>query len=196
MNRSAEIITLLKNRNEKGISLLYDHYSRALLGIAFNIVGSKPLAEEVLNKSFMKIWTNIDAYDSSKGAFFTWMNRIVKNTSLDMRKSKAFVQSSKMDPIEDSKLEGKTSYTDTSGIDTERLLKGLDAKYKIVLEYVYLKGYTQKEASEELDIPLGTIKTRLKKAIDILRKNIDPEKNLSTTIVGLIIFFVISILLP
>ena len=191
MNRNAEIITLLKNRDEKGISLLYDYYSRALLGIAFNIVGSKSLAEEILNASILKIWTNIEAYDSSKGAFFTWMNRIVKNTSLDMRKSKAFVQSSKLDSIEDSKLKGEKSYTDTSGIDTERLLQGLDDKYKIVLDYLYLKGYTQKEASEELNIPLGTIKTRLKKAIDILRKNIDPEKNLSATIVGLIIFFVL-----
>jgi RNA polymerase sigma-70 factor (ECF subfamily) len=192
MTQGEKIVKLLQERNEKGITLLYDKYSYALLGISKSIVGNPTMAEEILNKSFLKIWDNIEKYDSKKGAFFTWMSRIVKNTSLDYKKSKAYSQGSKTHSITESVVSKETQNIKTSKIDTDRLLEGLDEKYKIVLEYLYLKGYTQKEASDELNIPIGTIKTRLKKAIDILRKNIDPEKTLTAGIISLLIIIVIS----
>ena len=61
-------------------------------------------------------------------------------------------------------------------IDATRLLANLDANNRIVLEYAYLKGYTQQEIAETLNIPLGTVKTRLRKAISVLREQLKDEK--------------------
>lgn len=65
---------------------------------------------------------------------------------------------------------------DGAGIDAAKLLSNLDENNRIVLEYAYLKGYTQQEISDELNIPLGTVKTRLRKAISILREELKNEK--------------------
>ena len=58
------------------------------------------------------------------------------------------------------------------------LLDGMDEKYSVVLDYLYLQGYSQRELAEKIDLPLGTIKTRCKKAIDILREKLQNENNL------------------
>jgi RNA polymerase sigma-70 factor (ECF subfamily) len=189
------IIDLIKNREERGMALLYDKYSIALYGIAFRIIGDKKFAEDVLNKSFLKIWDNIEKYDKSKGEFFTWMSRIVKNSSIDMKRSKIFIQSSKMDDISLVKSEIDLNENTTAKIDTAKLLNGLDEKYSTVLDYLYLRGYTQKELSEELFIPLGTVKTRVKKALDILRHNLKDEINIFTILLTLVSLIIIILIL-
>lgn len=195
MNSAAHITELIRKRDEKGISLLYDKYAKALLGISFRIVEDKTIAEDVLNKSFLKIWNNIDKYDEEKGTLFTWMGRIIKNSSLDARRSKFFVQQRKTDSIISSSSTIEAEEISTAKLDTDNLLKGLEEKYRIVLDYLYLRGYTQKELSDELSIPIGTIKTRLKKAMDILRKDIGQEKSINSSLKKFTILL-ITILLP
>lgn len=195
MYSTKAIVDLIRKRDEKGISLLYDQYAYALLGISYRIVGDKQIAEDVLNKSFLKIWDNIGKYDEKKGALFTWMSRIVKNSSLDARRAKSFVQTNKTDSLTNSAYYLEATKSSTAKLDTDKLLTGLDDKYKVILEYLYLRGYTQKELSDELEIPIGTVKTRLKKAIDILRKNIGPETNM-TTFISMLFIILTSNLIP
>ena len=81
------IVELLQERNDKAISLLYEHYGDTLYGVAFKVVRDSELAQDVLQESFVKIWKKADTYDSSKAKLFTWLFRITRNTAIDKLRS-------------------------------------------------------------------------------------------------------------
>jgi len=173
-----EIISKIKGRQEDGLRLLYANYSDVLFGMAFRILNSEPFAEDALQQSFMKIWSSIDSFDSKKSTLFTWMAKIVKNTAIDISRLKSFQKETKTETIDPIVHKTDTEYIDTDKIDVKSLLDGIDEKYSIVLDYLYLQGYSQSELSKKLDLPLGTIKTRSKKAIDLLREKLKKENKL------------------
>lgn len=173
-----DIYSKLCARDESGLRLLYSNYSDALYGMAYRILGSRSFAEDALQQSFLKIWNNIEQYDPERSTLFTWMARIVKNTSIDIKRLKSFQNEQRSETIDANVHTRGSSETDTSHIDAVNMIDGLDEKYAFVIEYLYLRGYTQKELSDEFDIPIGTIKTRVKKGIEILRSKLDKEKKL------------------
>ena len=158
------------------MSLLYDHYSDSLYGIINRILGDVQLAEDALQKTFLKIWQNIEGYDAGKASLFTWMSVIARNTALDQKRLKTFQAKQKTVSVDEIVYRQGATMPDGTGIDATRLLATLDANNRVVLEYAYLKGYTQQEISDELNIPLGTVKTRLRKAISVLREELKDEK--------------------
>lgn len=157
---------------------MYDRYASSLLGIILNIIPDQRIAEEILQHSMLKIWNNIQQYRTEKSTLFTWMAAIAKNAAIDKARLKGFQYQKKTKTLENDVHYHKVVHHNALGIDVERLLGPLDEKYKIVLDYLYLKGYSQSEAAEALGIPLGTIKTRLRKAISILRDELKNEKKL------------------
>lgn len=181
-----EAIDFMKIKDDKGLSFIYDKYARALMGIIVRIVSSDKLAEEILQQTFMKIWKGIDSYDSDKSTLFTWMARIARNAAIDQKRLVKF----KNDEITDSfdpSIHDVSINVDHSSLDVETLIGNLDPKYKMILEYVYLKGYSHKEVAELTGLPLGTIKTRLRKSISILRDSLKNERVIFTSAVFLII---------
>lgn len=164
------IIELLKERDDKAISLLYEHYGDALYGVAHKVVRDEEMAQDVVQESFIKIWKKADSYDMSKAKLFTWLFRIVRNTAIDKLRS---VQTKTDKEIQ---IDVSDVYKlGTEGIRPELMdirenLDKIDDKYQIVLEALFFEGMTQQEASEELDIPLGTIKSRLKIGLRELKK--------------------------
>jgi len=184
------IITQLQNRKESGLSNLYDKYAAALNGIIYRIIKDKSIAEEILSNTMLKAWNKIDTYDVEKSSLFTWLATIARNSAIDKSRLKSFQNHNKTESITDHVY--KIGYTtDHSKLDADRVIKLVDEKYRVVLEKMYLEGYSQSDISKELDIPLGTVKTRLRKAIQILRKELGTEKS---TFYGLIIFFILLIL--
>lgn len=164
------IIELLLERNDKAISLLYEHYGDTLLGVAYKVVRDEELAQDVLQESFLKIWKKSDTYDPSKAKLFTWLFRITRNTAIDKLRS-VNTKSDKeiqMDVSDVYKL--GTEGVIPELMDVQEHLDKLDTKYQIVLDALFFQGMTQQEASEELDIPLGTIKSRLKIGLRELKK--------------------------
>ena len=153
-----------------------------MFGIILRTVGDEGHAEDVLQRTFVKIWNAIDQYDESRGALFTWMSTIARNLALDLRRLKSFEVRIKTDDVETIVYSGNTISESNPGasVDVARLLTSMDEKYRIVLEMMYLQGYSQAEIAERLDIPLGTVKTRAKKAIDILRNALQNERALFT----------------
>lgn len=173
-----EIISKLKARQEDGLRLLYSNYSEVLYGMSFRILRNEAFAEDALQKSFLKIWNSIESYDDSKSTLFTWMAKIVKNTSIDISRLRSFQKEAKTDTLDPLVHKTKSEYIDTDAIDVKSLLDGMEEKYKVVIEYLYLRGYSQSELSKELNLPLGTIKSRSKKAIDLLREKLKKEDKL------------------
>ena len=167
-----EIVSLLQKGDKKAISLLYENYADTLYGVIKKIITDDDTAQDVLQESFVKIWRYSKKYDASKAKLFTWLYRISYNTAIDK------IRSLKNKNSNEIQIETSSVYKITSNalnedvLDIQKHLKSLDEKYQIVLNALFFEGMTQQEASEELDIPLGTIKSRLKIGLRELKKSI------------------------
>lgn len=164
------IVELLQERDEKAISLLYDNYADTLYGVAYKVVKDEDLAQDIVQESFVKIWKKSDSYDVTKAKLFTWLFRITRNTAIDKLRS-INTKSDKEIQIDVSDVYnlGEQSIR-PEFIDVKENLDKIEPKYRIVLEALFFEGMTQQEASDELDIPLGTIKSRLKIGLREMRK--------------------------
>lgn len=164
------IVELLQERNDKAISLLYEHYGDTLFGVAYKVVRDEDLAQDVLQESFVKIWRKSDSYDAAKAKLFTWLFRITRNTAIDKLRS-INTKSDKEIQIDISNVYNVgVSSIRPELIDVRENLGKIEDKYQIVLDALFFQGMTQQEASDELDIPLGTIKSRLKIGLRELKK--------------------------
>lgn len=168
-----ELVSLLKSKDQKGFNILYNNYSGALFGVINKIVQSDDDANDLLQDTFLKIWRNIDNYDSSKGSIFTWMMNIARNLSIDRVRSADFRDSSQNISMEQNIIYQVDSeyqaVMDVDSIGLRKVVDNLKPEYRQLIELVYYKGYTQAEVSEEYGIPLGTVKTRIKAAVGSLR---------------------------
>lgn len=172
IRQESDLIKQLRAGDKSALSYLYDHYSAALYGIIFRIVKREEWAEEVLQDAFLKIWDRIDAYDESKGRLFTWMMNLTRNLAIDKTRSKEITRAKKTDrPHEFVNTIDKQEQTEMAveQIGLLPVLEALPPEQKLIVEQLYLKGYTQSEVADEFGIPLGTVKTRLRLAMITLR---------------------------
>lgn len=167
-----EILPLVLKRDDKAFTTLYDMYSRSLYSVISNLIKDTEEAEDVLQEVFVKIWKNIDSYNESKGRFYTWIVNIARNTSIDKLRSKGFNDSKKnltsdnfVHLLDDS--DKLTNKIDAIGI--KEFVKKLKPKCISLIDLLFFKGYTQQEASEALEIPLGTVKTNNRNCMNDLR---------------------------
>ncbi|MTI21835.1 sigma-70 family RNA polymerase sigma factor [Fulvivirga sp. RKSG066] len=174
-----ELVALLKQKDKTAMHYLYDNYSAALYGAIFRVLDDEKLAEEVLHDAFMKIWDKIDTYDTKKGRLFTWMLNISRNLSIDKLRSKEIKKVKKTDDISNNVYNVERDnliYQQEESIGVKELLNGLREEEKLIVNLIYFKGFTQSEVSDEYDIPLGTVKTRLRMALRNLRNVLGVEK--------------------
>jgi RNA polymerase sigma factor (sigma-70 family) len=172
--KEEDLVRALKGKETIAIQALYDMYSGALLGVISRIITQQEVAEDLLQETFIKIWNSGDSYDSSKGRLFTWMINVARNLSIDKLRSKDFRNSNKNQDIENNvdfidSQKKVTFNADTLGL--KEMVTALKPELNDVLDMVYFKGYTHVEAAEELNLPLGTVKTRIRMAIMELRKH-------------------------
>lgn len=140
------------------------------------IITRESIAEEVLHDAFLRIWERIDSYDPAKGRLFTWMLNISRNMAIDKTRSKEISQDRKtgdIDDLVDSAERERNAEQREDTIGLKEVLEQLPAEQKFVVDYLYLRGYTQSEVSEEFNIPLGTVKTRLRLAMITLRSKLN-----------------------
>lgn len=171
-----ELVARFQKKDEKAFEALYNMYSESMHGVIYNIVRNHDIAQEVMQDVFIKVWNNATSYSFEKGRFFTWILNIARNAAIDKTRSKSFKNSSKnlnadffVSIIQNN--ESLDNQTDAIGI--KKFVTKLAKKCIEVIELLYFKGYTQKEASETLAMPIGTIKTRNRKCINELRTMLD-----------------------
>jgi RNA polymerase sigma factor (sigma-70 family) len=164
----------MRNREKIAVEALYDMYSASLFGVISRIIPDTAIAEDVLQETFVKIWHSFSGYSNEKGRLFTWMVNIARNLAIDKVRSKDFKNQNK-----NQELENNVTFIDEQSstvykpelLGIRELVSTLKPEQKSILDLVYFKGYTHVEAAEELGVPLGTIKTRLRMAILQLRKH-------------------------
>lgn len=162
---------LLKQRQQEAYSYLYDHYSGSLYSIILNIVSDKDFASDVLQEVFIKIWRQIDTYDDSKGRLFTWMLNIARNASIDAVRSKGYQKQQKNRELTENIFDaGGSTNINTDRIGLKKLVHTLKEDYRVLIDLSYFQGFTQDEISKMLNIPLGTVKTRMRSALIQLKQ--------------------------
>lgn len=167
------LIIEMQKKNPKAFERIYQRYSESTFGVIYSIIRNKDISEEILQDVFVKIWNKSDTYSPEKGRFFTWVLNIARNAAIDKTRSKDFKDSGKnltsdyfVDILEDKS--NSSAQIDSIGI--QKYIKVLKPFCKRIIDLLYFKGFTQKEASKELEIPLGTLKTRNRSCIGTLRK--------------------------
>jgi RNA polymerase sigma-70 factor (ECF subfamily) len=164
----SELIVQLKAKNEKALEYLYDHYASCMYGVALQILKSEVLAQDALQEAFVKIWQNIQNYDSTKGKLFTWLLNILRNTAIDkLRAKEAKYKAENLKNI--AKKADNDTLNQSELIGIGELTQKLKPEHRVIIEMMYFEGYSQSEIAEKLGIPLGTVKTRAKNALDFLR---------------------------
>ncbi|GER59100.1 RNA polymerase sigma factor [Patiriisocius marinus] len=175
MDQPNELILEMQNGDEKAFARIYSMYSEALYGIVYSILKESDIAEETLQDVFIKIWNNKSSYDIDKGRFFTWALNIARNTSIDRTRSKAFKNSRKNLSTTNfvDILSGSDSLNQsTNAIGIRKFVDALKPVCIKIIDLLYFKGFTQKDAAEQLEIPLGTLKTRNRNCIKQLQSNV------------------------
>ena len=167
-----ELIILIRERNQKAFSYLYDNYSQALFCIIDSIINNQEESEDVLQNTFLKIWNNFDSYDTDKGRLYTWMLNIARNMAIDSTRSKHQKIRNKIQEPTDSVYHKNKLYIENTSLDSiglRGIVDHLKEDQKEILDLAYYQGYTQDEISKQLNLPLGTVKTKIRQAILILR---------------------------
>jgi len=168
-----ELVLALRQREKIAVEALYDMYSASLFGVIVRIVNDEALAEDILQDTFVKIWNSFSSYSTEKGRLFTWMVNIARNLAIDKIRSKDFKNQTKNRELENNVTfidEQRNTVYKPELLGVKDLVEQLKPEQKSILDLVYFKGYTHVEAADELGVPLGTIKTRLRMAIIQLRK--------------------------
>lgn len=168
-----QLVSLLKQRDNKAFEYLYDNYSGALYNIVMQILNDVDLSNDVLQEVFVNIWRKIESYDSIKGRLFTWMLNITRNAAIDVLRSKSYQNSQKNQSISEQSefdIGGKTAQLNVDNIGLRKVLEMLKVEHRVLIELAYFKGYTHEEIAEIESIPLGTVKTRIRSALIQLRE--------------------------
>lgn len=162
---------MLQSGREADFREIYKRYSNALYGILLRIVGDEELAQDVLQEAFVKIWRYAAKYDRARGTVFTWMLNIARNQAIDFLRSRQNINRQQSIPLEENvgMAESGTAQAAQERSEVAELVSGLEPSLRVLIEMVYLDGYTQAEAAEITGTPLGTVKTRIRAALQKLR---------------------------
>jgi RNA polymerase sigma-70 factor (ECF subfamily) len=162
---------------------LYRLVAPKLFGLALSILRREDWAEEVLQESFFTIWLHAADYNPEKGSVLTWMANIVRNRALDVRRRTQ--HETAIEPEDPGRDEGLWS---DSGVSPRRsltqtaeaqalldCLEHLQAQQQQSILLVYFHGFTHAELAQQMETPLGTVKTWIRRGLEQIRKCLDHE---------------------
>jgi len=167
------IIRLLKVQDPVAIAHIYDTYGAAVYGAVLRIVINKELAQQVMQDTFLKVWRYGAHYDESKGQVFTWVLNIARNTAIDATRTPHFRNSKKTVNLDSLAHTAGDDTINSDSIGMNEVVQKMEEKHKVLIDLIYMKGYTHQEASDATGMPIGTVKTRVRSAILELRKTFD-----------------------
>jgi len=179
-----KLIRLITQLQEGALSQLYDRYNRLVFSLAFAIVNDRATAEEITLDVFMRVWQKADSYRSEQAKVSTWLTHIARNHSIDVLRRRAVRPDQYAVEWEDAIPNAESGENDPQdstelSLQRERIqaaLAQLPEEQKEALELAYFNVYTQRQIAERLNQPLGTVKTRLRLAMQKLRDFLRDEQ--------------------
>jgi RNA polymerase sigma-70 factor (ECF subfamily) len=164
------LMSAIRSGNQDAMSRLYDRYSPVVYAVALRVLGETGAAEDVLQEIFMQLWRNPASFDASRGNIAPWLAVIARNRALDqLRKRKPSTELSETIVAVEVDLAAKADRTRIAE-KVGATLKQMPAAQRSALEMAYFEGYSHSEISRKTGEPLGTIKTRIRTGLIMLRK--------------------------
>lgn len=160
-------------RDQQAFALLYDRYATVLYSLCLAIVKRATDAEDVLQECFLQIWEKAYAFDGVKGSVYTWLVTMTRNRAIDRLRSKHFQISRQQESTFDFDLlvssDSSSPLDNASQAERAHYVRQafalLPPEQREVMQMAYFEGYSQSEIAVQLQIPLGTVKTRTRQAI-------------------------------
>ena len=170
-----ELLRQIRQGSQSAFLALYARYGAAVYGLTLRVLGLQPLAEEVTQDVFLKVWQQPEKWDPALGRFAGWLMTTARNAAIDrLRREQRHRRSEPTaSELEAGELQGAPSPMDAplwaTGHDMRALIAALGHEQQQLIDLAYYKGHTHTELSTLLNMPLGTVKTRLRAAIMQLR---------------------------
>lgn len=173
-----ETLLRLAARSEPdALGALYDRYSRLVYGLALHVTGDPPLAEEITQDVFLRVWQHAAEYRPGQGKLSGWLAGITRHRAIDVYRhhqtdaqahSHPWDDLPQFDPPDSQNIEQEADQR----LDSRRVrqaLAALPTEQRQALALAYFRGYTQEEIAQALEQPLGTVKTRIRLGMQKLR---------------------------
>jgi RNA polymerase sigma-70 factor, ECF subfamily len=158
----------------EGLRVLYGRYGRELFGFAFNALGDRGLAEEVVQDVFTSVWRHADDFDPDRGSFRTWMYGVARNRIIDLRRrASARPALATGEPEEEPGAPDDSLEQAALRWQIAAALARLTPDHRDVIRLAHFESLTLKEISQATGIPLGTVKSRTYYALRHLRLVLD-----------------------
>ena len=167
-----------QHESELALRELYDLTSSKLYGLAVRVAGNREWAEDVLQEAFVTIWRSADSYKSTLSPPMAWMGLIVRSRGLDFLRRRTAERADKVqeldEAIEDSVAGDADDPMDTTQASEQawalhECLRKLDSRQREVVSLAYLRDLSHSELADQLKLPLGTVKTWIRRGLDQLR---------------------------
>jgi RNA polymerase sigma-70 factor, ECF subfamily len=169
-----DLISLVEDDEPQAFAALYDRHSRAAFSLAYRMMGERQAAEDLAQEAFIKVWRGAGSYRGGRGSVRTWILSIVHNRGIDLLRSMA-TRRRTQDKIEASAARSEPSeafdetWRKTRRDQVREALKALPPEQFKILELAYFSGYTHVEIAGLLNLPLGTVKGRLRLGLRKMR---------------------------
>jgi RNA polymerase sigma-70 factor (ECF subfamily) len=169
-----ELVTRIANGEEGAFLMLYDRYVGRVYAVTLRVLNNPMLAEEATQDTFLKLWSRARLYLNERGTLLLWLLTIARRTALDRLRLEARrpMLSDSKDPEEAWDLipDLNTLPEESRWRSLHFAVQALQADHRQVIELAYYQGLSQSEIAEVLGWPLGTVKTRLRAAMEHLRE--------------------------
>ena len=173
-----DLISLTEGRDAQAFAALYDRHGRVAYSLAYRIMGERQAAEDLVQESFLKMWRAAGSYRVERASVRTWVLSIVRNRGIDHLRSSASRRKTQ-DKVEAQTPASQPSeafgeaWRNSQGEQVREALRGLPQEQLKVLELAYFSGYTHTEIAGLLDLPLGTVKGRMRLGLKKVREYFD-----------------------
>jgi RNA polymerase sigma-70 factor, ECF subfamily len=173
-----DLISLVEAKDAQAFATLYDRHSRAAYSLAYRMMGERQAAEDIVQDGLLKVWRSAGSYRAERGSVRTWLLSIVHNRGIDQlrslasrRRTQEKVEASA--PISQPSEAFAESWRNSQREQVREALKTLPNEQLKVLELAYFSGYTHLEIAELLELPLGTVKGRMRLGLKKIRDYFD-----------------------
>jgi RNA polymerase sigma-70 factor (ECF subfamily) len=178
-----ELLKKIGQGDRESFGELYDRFSGPLFSAAYRVLNSQVAAEEVLQDVFIQIWEKAQLYNPAIGKPLTWAVTLTRNKAIDrlrsMQRRNRLQENAQREAENFERFDGQSSFDAVALTETCKLVREamekLSQDQRQVIELAFFSSMTHTEIAERLSVPLGTIKTRIRRGLMKLRELISPE---------------------
>lgn len=168
----AELLHQVANADQEALMALYERYSSLVFSLALRVLRQPGLAEEVTQDVFLKLWHQPDRWNPALGQFSSWLLAITRNAAIDRLRREGRHPTIDWEPTDEPRARGEFVADLPAWHDGQvlrQLLLRLPSAQRHLIELAFYEGYSHSELAELLNLPLGTVKTRLRMGMQKLR---------------------------